>query len=86
MWLLFSCALLQSPNSSGISFLSVEIRLNLPQKISKRVQSFISPGSLSQGLTFSSSYSNILVLRTKGSVRSLYFIRDSGEYSSGDRC
>ena len=78
MWLLFSCALLQSPNSNESS---ISQRRDTIESSTKNLQTgpeFHIPQIPSQGLTFSSSYSNILV-KDKGSVRSLYFIRDSGE-------
>ena len=74
MWLLFSCALLQSPNSSESS---ISQRRDTIESSTKNLQTgpeFHIPQIPSQGLTFSSSYSNILV-KDKGSVRLVFCSR-----------
>ena len=68
MWWLLGCTLLQGPNTKkevSTQTESIEHVLTPPQIPSK-------------GLEFSSVYSKILI-QDEGSVRSLYFVRDSGE-------
>ena len=79
MWFLLSCALLQSPNSSSESSISQRRdTIELSTKDIEDGSEFHIPQIPSLGLTFSSSYSNI-ILKDKGSTRSLYFVRDSGQ-------
>ena len=78
MWFLFSCALIQSPNSSESSISQRRDIIETQTKEEKQGSDFYIPQIPSSGLTFSSAYSNILV-QDKGSIRSLYFVRDSGQ-------
>jgi spermidine synthase len=71
MWFLFSCALFQNSNHKGDSAPSPQLEQNIKSILEI-------PQIPNKGLEFSSIYSNILV-QDKGSVRSLYFVRDSGQ-------